>query len=252
MPPAPGLAVFFLEGIRDEVNGFFPNRIKNFEVIKNGITLHHKVLFMNNTKHLDDLAAIRSIMERSTKFLSLSALAAIMAGVYALAGAVIAYRVIYTAPAVLYPDLAGGRLITPATSPLLVIALSVLLLAIGTGLWLSYRKAQKAGQPLWNRSALRLVVNFSFPMAVGGFVVIVFYLRGYYSLLAASTLIFYGLALINAGNFTFSDVRKLGVLEVLTGLTALIFPGKGLQFWAFGFGILHLIYGVLMYRKYER
>ncbi|HMQ61743.1 MAG TPA: hypothetical protein PKE06_13810 [Flavilitoribacter sp.] len=207
---------------------------------------------MNNTKHLDDLAAIRSIMERSTKFLSLSALAAIMAGVYALVGAFIAYRIIYKAPDVLYPDLAGGRLVTPATAPLWAVALGVLVSAIGTGLWLSFRKAKRAGQPLWSRSALRLVINFSFPMAVGGFVVIAFYLRGYYSLLAASTLIFYGLALINAGNFTFSDVRKLGILEVLTGLAALVFPGKGLQFWAFGFGFLHLVYGFLMYRKYER
>ncbi len=80
----------------------------------------------------------------------------------------------------------------------------------------------------------------------------VLYSRGFYSLLAASTLIFYGLALVNAGNFTFSDIRVLGVWEVLLGLLAAVFPGKGLLYWALGFGVLHIIYGVVLYRKYER
>ncbi len=206
---------------------------------------------MTNVKHLDDLAAIRSIMERSTKFLSVSAWAAIMAGIYALLGAYAAYRIIYSAPEVLYKNLTS-RLITPETLPLFGIALAVLLLATGTAIWLCHRKAQKAGQRLWNRSALRLFANFAFPMAVGGIVVVIFYWRGYYSLLAATCLIFYGMALVNAGNFTFSDVRKLGVLEVATGLLALVFPGKGLLFWAFGFGVLHVVYGILMYWKYEK
>src|SRR5690606_2962114 len=111
------------------------------------------------------------------------------AGVYALIGAFIAYRIIYRAPQVLYKDLTD-QLVSPSTLPLFAVAFGVMVLAAGTAAFMSYRKAQKAGQPLWNRSAWRLLINFSFPMAVGGVVVVIFYLRGYYSLLAASTLIF--------------------------------------------------------------
>lgn len=207
--------------------------------------------FMNMSRHLDDIAQIRSIMERSTKFLSLSAWAAIMAGIYALIGAYIAYRMIYFAPIVRYDSLPESP-IHPDVLPLLLVAVTVLALALGTTVWLSYRKARKAGQKLWTRPAIRVLVNFILPLAAGGIFVLILYSRGFYSLLAASTLMFYGLALLNAGNFTFSDIRKLGVLEIIVGLLAALFPGKGLYFWAFGFGVLHIVYGGILYWKYER
>ncbi len=205
---------------------------------------------MNKTKHLDDLLQIRSIMERSTKYLSLSALSSILAGAYALVGSYVAYRIIYSSDTIIYHSLGKG-LITEETKPLLLVAICVFVLALGSAIWLSYRKAKRAGQNLWGRAAIRLIINFSIPLLAGGVFVLVLYLRGFYSLLAASTLLFYGLALLNAGNFTFSDIRKLGILEIVLGLLAAIFPGKGLLFWALGFGVLHIVYGIIMYRKYE-
>lgn len=206
---------------------------------------------MNQAKSLDDLAQIRAIMERSKKFLSLSPWAAIMAGVYALLGAGWAYWEIYYAPVVIYNQLETGRIV-PSVYGLLLMAAGVFVLAAGTGLWVSYRKAQRAGQSLWSKAAIRLAVNFALPLLAGGIFVLVLFFRGYYSLLAASTLVFYGLALLNAGNFTFSDIRSLGISEIIVGLLAAIFPGKGLFFWAIGFGLLHIVYGILMYWKYER
>ena len=206
---------------------------------------------MSKTNHLDDLMQIRSIMERSTRFLSLSAWAAILAGVYALVGAYIGWRIIYLAPVDRYEALTDN-LLRPEVLPLLAVALSVLGLAVGTAVWLSYRKAQRAGHRLWTRAALRVLVNFAIPLAAGGFFIIILYTRQHYALIAASMLIFYGLALLNAGNFTFSDIRTLGMLEIATGLLAGFFPGKGLYFWAFGFGLLHIIYGIILYYKYER
>lgn len=206
---------------------------------------------MNHPKHLDDLAQIRSIMERSTKFLSLSAWAAIMAGVYALIGAGIAYRIIYFSPIVRYEALTQS-FFHPDVLPLFLVAISVFVFAAATAIWLSYRKAKQAGQKLWTRSAIRVLVNFIIPLAAGSVFVLILYGRGYYSLIAASTLVFYGMALLNAGNFTFSDIRLLGISEILVGLLAALFPGKGLYFWAFGFGVLHIVYGIIMYWKYER
>jgi hypothetical protein len=64
-------------------------------------------------------------------------------------------------------------------------------------------------------------------------------------------LIFYGLGLVNAGKFTFGEIYYLGILEIITGLISAFIPGRGLIFWIFGFGILHIIYGLAVYRKYE-
>ena len=203
------------------------------------------------TNPLNDLAEIRSIMERSTKFLSLSAASAVLAGVYALAGAALAWRIIYKSPTLLYEPL-KEQLITPETSPLFIIAAAVFLLAAGTATWLSYRKAHAAGQKLWNRAAIRLLVNFALPLLAGGIFVMLLYYRGFYSLMASSTLLFYGMALLNAGNFTFSDIRLLGVSEIALGLLAAALPGQGLLFWALGFGVLHIVYGGVMYWKYEK
>ncbi len=193
---------------------------------------------MATNNALSDLAEIRSIMERSTKFLSMSAASAAVAGVYALGGAVLAWNVLRKGEAKPFS--------------LLLLAVGVFFLALLTTTWMSYRKAQKAGQKLWNRAAVRLFVNFAIPMAAGGIFILLLYDRGFYSLIAASTLLFYGMALLNAGNFTFSDIRKLGVAQMALGLLAAALPGYGLLFWALGFGVLHIVYGAMMYLKYEK
>ena len=60
---------------------------------KRFVTLYYKVLFMNEqNQHLETLQDIKKIMERSSRFLSLSGLSGIAAGICALAGSVIAYK----------------------------------------------------------------------------------------------------------------------------------------------------------------
>lgn len=193
---------------------------------------------MTTNNALTDLAEIRSIMERSTKFLSLSAASAVIAGIYALGGATLAWNVL--------------RKGEQKPLQLLFLAGLIFVLALATTTWLSYRKARKAGQKLWNRAAIRLLVNFAIPMVAGGAFVLILYARGFYSLIAASTLLFYGLALLNAGNFTFSDIRTLGISQIVLGLLAAAMPGLGLLFWALGFGVLHVVYGGILYWKYEK
>jgi hypothetical protein len=196
----------------------------------------------------DDLVQIRSMMERSVKFLSLSPWAAVMAGVYALLGALFAKQYLYDMSRVPFED--GGDV--AALFPLVGIALAVLVLAAGTAFVLSHRKARSAGQPFWTPAARRVLANFTLPMLVGGAFVAILYAKGHYSLLAAAMLLFYGVSLFCAGNFTFSDVRMLGVLEMLTGLMAAFLPMQSLLLWAFGFGVLHIVYGAILYWKYER
>ncbi|HEY5918387.1 MAG TPA: hypothetical protein VIU13_13320 [Chryseolinea sp.] len=198
-----------------------------------------------------DLASIRTMMERSAKFLSLSGLSGVLAGVYALAGATAAYFLVQ------YPisplDFRVDSVNEGTTLyKLIFIALVVLVASISTGLWLSNRKAKKNGASLWSQTSLKLAVNLSIPLVTGGIFILIMLYTGHYGLAAPASLIFYGLALINGSVNTYDEVRYLGVSEILLGLIAAIFPGYGLIFWALGFGVLHIIYGGIMYNKYDK
>jgi hypothetical protein len=205
-----------------------------------------------------DLASIRNLMERSSKFLSLSGLSGILAGIYALLGAAIAYRIIYINPinadqpvrGVFYDGTIGGYVVTIVE--LFFIAVVVLLSSVATGFILSLRKARQTGQQFWGPSSKALVFNMLVPLLTGGVLMFLFALRGYFGIVAPASLIFYGLALVGAGNYTFKGVQYLGINEIILGLVAALYPGYGLLFWAVGFGVLHIIYGSIMYLKYDR
>ena len=199
----------------------------------------------------NELASIRNLMERSSKFISVSGLSGILAGIYALIGTFIAYRLIYHGPVRIYDSLSADTYSQTITY-LLITAVVVLSASLVTGFILSSRQAKRKGQPIWGKISQSLFFHMATPLVTGGILIIIFLSRGYYGILAPVTLIFYGLALISASNFTFSDVKYLGLLEIALGLTAACLPGYGLLFWAIGFGVLHIIYGSMMYLKYDR
>lgn len=216
------------------------------------ITLQNKVLSMKDRLEYEkDLASIRTMMERSTKFISLSGLSGMLAGIYALAGATAAYFVVH------YPLPPWRYRIYSVQPPqtlwkLLLIAALVLLASIGTGLWLSKRKADRHGVSLWNAASRQLISNLMIPLISGGLFTLIILYTNHYGLVAPSCLIFYGLALIQGSSNTFDEIRYLGYSEILLGLVCALLPGYGLTFWAIGFGVLHIVYGALMYNKYDK
>ncbi|MFI5158794.1 MAG: hypothetical protein ACHQF4_08005 [Sphingobacteriales bacterium] len=203
----------------------------------------------------DELASIRNIMERSSKFISLSGLSGILAGVYALIGAIAAWFVIKGNPTTVTHDSSLvevlGHLLTLFTN-LLLIALTVLLASIITGIALSIRKAKQKGESVWNKTSRLLLLNVTVPLLTGGAVIIILFFKGDLTYTVPVMLIFYGLALFNASNFTYTDVKYLGIIEMVLGLATAIFPQYSLWSWAIGFGVLHIVYGSIMYLKYDR
>ncbi len=198
-----------------------------------------------------ELADIKSMMERSTRFLSLSGLSGILAGTYALIAAGMAYTWIY------YPNPPYGFrtnyiLDTATLTKLLIAAFMVLTISIATALILSQRKSERTSSKLWTPAGKRFVNALLIPLVVGGFFCIALFFRGYTIIIAPATLVFYGLALINGSHFTLSDIKYLGYCELGLGILSAFFPGYGLIFWALGFGVLHIIYGSMMYYKYDR
>ena len=199
----------------------------------------------------DDLASIRSLMERSSKFISLSGLSGILAGVYALLGAGAAYYILHV-PMPFNYERVGFMYLLNILPALAAIAVAVLLASLITGLLLTYRKAKKKNQPVWGKTSRAILFNMAVPLVTGGLLILILLYRGYFGIVAPTSLVFYGLALMAAGNFTFTDVKFLGMSEIILGLTAACFPGYGLLFWAIGFGLLHIVYGIVMYLKYDR
>ena len=217
------------------------------------LTLYFKVLFnkMTQTDYLKDITEIRSLMERSSRFISLSGLSGIMAGIYALIGAWIAYQLVYQP----MDHIQSYRILEETNGKLVLLIIDgmvVLMLAIATGLYLTIRRTKKMGLKVWDQTSKRLIINLLIPLFAGGILVLILMSKGFLGLVAPVTLIFYGLALINASKYTLSDIRYLGITETALGLLASYFIGYGLLFWAIGFGLLHIIYGVVMYSKYEK
>lgn len=194
---------------------------------------------------LEDIKAIREMMEKSSKFISLSGLSGILAGLTAIAGAAFAYFYLLRDPSLTDYNRMQELMI------LLADALVVLALSIGFGAFFSWRKAKKHHQNLFNKLTMRTIYHLGIPLIAGGIFCLILLLNGDVRMVIAGTLIFYGLALINVSKFTFSEIHYLGLTEIILGIAAAIFARNGLLFWTIGFGVCHIIYGFVMYKKYD-
>lgn len=131
-------------------------------------------------------------------------------------------------------------------------ALLVLFASLAVAVFLSVRKARKKGLKVWDHMAKRVLVNMLVPLGAGGLFCLIMLYHGYIGLIAPAMLVFYGLALFNTSKYTYSDIRVLGLIEISLGLLSSVWVGYGLLFWALGFGLVHIVYGIILYYKYER
>ena len=209
----------------------------------------------NLTNPREDLQTIREIMERSSKFLSLSGLSGIFAGICALIGASVAWFFILDSGHVQYDEymrIPGGWSTSGIRFYLALDAMLVLGIAALGAYFFSQRKARKAGQKFWTKTTQRLLVHLMIPLVSGGIFTLILVFRNNLELVTSVMLIFYGLSLVNAGKFTFDELHYLGLTEIVLGLLAGVFINHGLIFWTIGFGLMHIIYGAVMYYRHER
>ena len=204
---------------------------------------------MEEQNYKDDLKDIRDMMNRSSRFISLSGWSGVSAGITALLGAYSAYSLVFKSQD--YLDSYKTILITSEDiTTLIIIALVTLLAAIGFGLLFTTIQARRNHEKLWDLQTKRLIINLALPLITGGILCLILIARGYIGIIAPLTLIFYGLALVNASKYTLSEIRGLGIAEIILGLFSAYFVGFGLIAWAVGFGLLHIIYGIVMQLKY--
>lgn len=203
-----------------------------------------------NQKHQEDLSHIRSMMERSSRFISLSGLSGVFAGLSALIGGLYVYQV-FKSNGLDYFDGEHKLYSVDLVSELVFIALLILFFALTFGIFFTIRKSKKYNLPIWTSATKQMLINLAIPLVVGGVFCLALLYHQIYVLIAPATLLFYGLALINAEKYTFSDIKYLGFCELLLGCISLFFLGYGLVFWIFGFGILHILYGLIVFKKHK-
>jgi hypothetical protein len=204
---------------------------------------------MKQDKYIDDIKEIKEIMNRASRFISLSGLSGISAGIIALIGAYAAYQTVF-----INQDYFGYEnviITTESLTTLLIIAVGTVILSVGTVIYFTTKETKKRNQKIWDHQTKRLLINLAIPLVTGGILCLMLLFKGYIGIVAPLTLIFYGLALVNASKYTLNEIRSLGIIEIVLGLMATHFIGFGLLFWAAGFGILHIIYGVMMHLRYR-
>ncbi len=201
-------------------------------------------------KYIEDLKEIKEIMNRSTRFISLSGLSGVSTGIIALTGAFVAHQSFFKDQGYLVynaVDISHDRMVH-----LLLIALGTLILSIGSAFYFTHRKTKMRNESILNQQTKELLINLLIPLTTGGLLCLILLFKGFVGLLPPLTLIFYGLALVNGSKYTLPEIRNLGLIEISIGLLAIQFIGYGLVFWAFGFGVMQIVYGLIVQKKYQQ
>ncbi|MFN4363539.1 hypothetical protein [Chryseobacterium hispalense] len=205
---------------------------------------------MDSKNYHEDLSHIRSMMERSSRFISLSGLSGVVAGLAAIIGAVYVYFV-FQREGIDYFDGERNVFGLSLVKELVMVGVIILVVALLSGYIFTANKSRRKGLKIWDATTRRLLVTFAVPLVTGGFFCLALLYHHLFVFIAPATLLFYGLALVSAERYTLTDIKYLGYCQIILGLISLFFLGWGLLFWAIGFGALHIVYGLIMHKKYK-
>lgn len=186
-------------------------------------------------------------MSRTTQFISLSGLSGVSTGIIALAGMCLAYRMVFN-----HEDYLVYKAVSLSNEReffLLVIAIGTIILSVASAIFFTKRKSKIQKQIIWNALTKRFLFNLLLPLVTGGILCLMLLNKGFLGFLPSLTLIFYGLSLINGSKYTFREIRYLGIIQIILGLLAFQFISYSLLFWGLGFGIIQIIYGLIIQKK---
>ena len=197
---------------------------------------------MNKEKYLDDISEIKMLMTKSSGFYSLTSLSGIATGLYSLVGSSIIYWLFkykYNSD-YLHPDILKYALVD-----LIIVGL----LSIATSILLTKRQAKLNRELVWSTPFRKMIKTFSVIFGIGCIVILNFLLKEEYERFGALMLIFYGLALISSSKYTFKEVMIIGYIHILLGILATFIPEYSFWLGVTGFGIVHLLFGIVMFLK---
>jgi len=181
---------------------------------------------------MEDLRFIRETMERSASFTAIPGWGGVMIGATALAAAFVASR-------------------QPVTRDWLVTWFVEGLVALAIAGWATHRKARAVSIPLFSGPGKKFAIGLAPPLLAGALLTVVLYRGGFFSILPAMWLLLYGAGVVTGGAFSVKIVPVMGMCFMLVGAVALFGPAAwGNAFMAAGFGGLHVLFGIVIARRY--
>ncbi|MBR1835514.1 MAG: hypothetical protein IJ785_08460 [Bacteroidales bacterium] len=203
---------------------------------------------MNNNDAIDTLREIKDLMQKSSRFQTISGISIIIIGIYASIVSFGAWLLLGNhEPYSWLPSWATDfALNTPGrTWAAILCALVLLVLSFGTVCLMSYFKTKRVNQRfVFDQTVRRSLWAFFVPAATGGLLCLAMLQQGHYGITSSFMLVFYGLALINSAHHTTSRLALLGYVELLLGIVDCFVVNQGLLFWFLGFGLWHIIFGI--------
>ena len=181
---------------------------------------------------MDNLRFIRETMERAGSFTAVSGWGSILTGVTALVAAGIA-------------SLVEGSLAW------LLVWTGEAMLAIGIGAWAVVMKARAAGMPLLSGPGRKVALSLMPPIVAGGVLTLVLFQVGLPQLLPGMWMLLFGVGIVAAGSYSVRIVPVMGLSFMVLGAIAFMLPmawANGVM--ALGFGGLHILFGLLIARRY--
>jgi hypothetical protein len=185
-----------------------------------------------HTRAMDNLQYIRETMERATAFTAISGWGLVAIGITGVASGFIAaqqksfrnWLTIWVADAVVALLIAG---------------------------WSMDRKARATQTPLLSGPGRKVAFSLSPPLLAGAILSLVLYRSGSTNAIPGLWLLLYGTGVITGGMFSVSVVPIMGLAFMALGAATLFAPAVFADwFMAAGFGGLHIIFGVIIARRY--
>jgi hypothetical protein len=185
-----------------------------------------------HARAMDNLSFIRSTMERATAFTAVPGWGGVAMGLTALAATALASR-------------------SSGPGEWLAVWLSAAILALTIGGWTMVLKARRAGTTVFSYSGRRFVLSYLPPLVVGALLTLVLVRAGLYSALPGTWLLLYGTGVVTGGAFSVRVVPIMGFCFMALGAMALLAPPSWSEWLlALGFGGLHILFGMIIARRY--
>lgn len=181
---------------------------------------------------IDNLQFIRETMERSTHFTAVPGYGGMLMGATAVAAAFIANSQILLRDSVITWLVEAG-------------------LAFAVGLLAMWQKSKIAGQSLVSAPAKKFAFGFAPPLIVGVVIVLGLSQNGYFYVLPPVCMLCYGAAVVCGGAFSVRVVPVMGWCFIALGAVSFALPTNyGSLMMGVSFGLLHIIFGAIIARRY--
>jgi hypothetical protein len=185
-----------------------------------------------HSRAMDNLRFIRETMERAGSFTAVPGWGGCIIGLTAIAAAFVAAR-------------------QPNMDRWLITWLMEGMVAVGIGAIAMKIKSESAGQALSSEPARRFVLSFAPPLLAGALLGSVLYRSNLIGALPGTWLLLYGTGVVTGGAFSVRVVPLMGLCFMGLGAAALFLPlPLANALLGIGFGVLHVVFGIIIARRY--